>query len=351
MWGIASSIVAAAVAAQSAPAAAAQVPAEMAAQYVQPHERVGIGGSRKINLFCIGEGSPTVLFDSGLSDWSSIWALVQPGVAKRAKACGYDRAGMGYSDISDEPRSPIAIVEDMHKLIHAARLKTPLVLVGHSLGGFNSKLYAALYPNDVRALVLVDPAEDRVGPRTREYLRRRFGAALAAKAELLDLRGVTGAVLHYGDCAAAANAHDLDPSSAFYKSCTDPVREPLGPVIAAERARIQVGRAYQDAQASELANSVYGDHRGDDAYALLFRRGVLGDKPLIVLTHSIYDHKDPLDAAGFAAWNELHNQTARLSRRGVNRIVPNTHHNIEVDDPQSIVDAVFEVIGPKRPSR
>jgi len=115
-------------------------------------------------------------------------------------------------------------------------------------------------------------------------------------------------------------------------------------VVAAERQKIQVKRANQDAQASELANSVYGDPRPDDAYAMLFSGHVLGDKPLIVLTHSIYDPKDPLDVAGFFAWNAAHEQTAALSTRGVNKIVPGTHHNIEVDRPQAIVDAVSTVL-------
>jgi pimeloyl-ACP methyl ester carboxylesterase len=256
---------------------------------------------------------------------------------------------MGYSDPAEEVRSPFAIVEDLHNLVHHAGLKTPLVVVGHSLGGFNMKLYAALYPQDVAGLVLVDPAEDRVGDRSRNFLRRRYGPSLAGRLELLDLSGIVDAVAHYNNCATAARTHDLDPASDLYKHCTDPVRAPLGPDIAAERARLQVGRAYQDAQASELANSVYSDDRGDRAYAALFRPAAFGSKPLIVLTHSIYDHKDPLDSADFAAWNRLHDETAQLSRRGVNRIVPNTHHNIEVDDPQAIVDAVSEVVARLHP--
>ena len=317
---------------------------EQAADYTHPHQLVDVGDGRKINLHCIGSGSATVLFDSGLSDWSSIWALVQPRVAARIRACSYDRAGMGYSDPADGPRTPVAIVEDMHNLVHRAGLTTPLVLVGHSLGGFNAKLYAVLYPADVAGVVLVDPAEDRLADRTRPILQQRYGAALAARAELLDHSGLLGAVAHYEGCAASARLHDLDPASDLYRGCTDPVRSPLGPAIAAERARLQVGRAYQEAQASEIANSVYADQSGDRAYTLLFRPGALGDRPLIVLTHSIYDRSDPLEAVGFTAWNAAHDETARLSRSGRNRIVPNTHHNIEVDDPQSITDAIFEVI-------
>jgi pimeloyl-ACP methyl ester carboxylesterase len=331
-------------AASPPPAATPTVSPVIAAQYVHPHQLVDIGEGRKMNLFCMGQGSPTVVFDSGLSDWSSIWALVQPGVAAHARACTYDRAGMGYSSPSNEPRSPIAIVEDLHTLIRTAKIDTPVVLVGHSLGGFNMKLYAALYPEEVAGLVLVDPSEDRAYARMRGALRAKFGQAITARLELIDLTELSQAVSNYNGCATAARVRDLDPASDLYKHCTDPVRPPLGPAIATERQKIQVKRAYQDAQASELANSVYGDTRSDDAYAALFSGHALGNKPLIVLTHSIYNSKDPLAPADFFAWNALHDQTARLSTRGVNRIVPQTHHNIEVDRPQAIIDAVDEVL-------
>ena len=116
------------------PAATPTLSPAITADYVHPHDRIDIGGGRKINLFCMGQGDHTVIFDAGGSDWSVIWALVQPAVAERARACSYDRAGMGYGDPSDVPRSPAAIVEDLHALIHAAKIATPVVMVGHSLG-------------------------------------------------------------------------------------------------------------------------------------------------------------------------------------------------------------------------
>ncbi len=316
----------------------------IAAQYVHAHDLIDIGQKRKMNIFCMGQGDHTVIFDSGLSDWSSIWALVQPIVAVHARACTYDRAGMGYSDPSDQPRSPIAIVEDLHKLLRAAKVATPVVLVGHSLGGFNMKLYAVLYPKEVSGLVLVDPAEERIFARTRGALRAKFGPVLAAKLELQSMAGRSHAAAEYEACAAAARDHDLDPKSDFYKQCSDPVRAPLGPLIATERQKLQVKSAYQGAQASEFVNSVNVETRSDDAYAALFTAQTLGDKKLIVLTHSIVDPKDPLDAASLFAGDLAHRQTAALSTRGVNRVVPGTHHNIEIDRPQAVIDAIGEVL-------
>ncbi len=315
----------------------------MAAEYTRPHQRLDVGG-RKLNLFCKGSGDPTVLFEAGGSDWSAIWALVQPGVAKFARACAYDRAGLGYSDGDPGPRTPFAIADDLHKLVRAASLSRPLVLVGHSLGGFNMKLYAALYPDDVAGLILVDPSEERDAERTRGLIVKGWGGAIAAQSELSGHRWLIGAIDRYRGCADAAAKAPLDPKSNFYRRCTDPVRPALGPVIAAERAVVQRTAEYQRAQASELAYSVYGDHQSDSAYAALFKPKMFGSKPIIVLTHVAEDSSDPADVADAAAGLSLHRETASLSAAHCHEMVEKSGHNVEIDRPEVIVDAVHRVI-------
>lgn len=315
----------------------------LAAEYVRPHMLVDIGG-RKLNLFCMGEGKTTVLFDAGGSDWSVIWALVQPAVARNARACSYDRAGLGYSDSDPGPRTPFAIADDLHKLVRAAGLTRPLVLVGHSLGGFNMKLYSALYPEDVAGLLLIDPSEERDSDRTRNFITQGWGASIAAQSELSGQRFLSALISRYRGCAEAAERAPLDPTSISYRRCTDPVRPALGPIIAAERAVVQRTAQYQRAQASEIAYSVYGDPRADSVYANLFRPGVIGARPLIVLTSPEDDSAEPLDAADAAAGNRLHDETALLSTSGCREVVTGTGHNIEIDRPDAVIDAVNRMI-------
>lgn len=316
--------------------------------YVHPHTMVDIGNGRKMNLYCRGEGSITVIFDSGLSDWSSIWALVQPAVAASTRACTYDRAGMGYSDVSGRPSSPPNIVADLHQLLLAAGILPPYLLVGHSLGGFNMKLYAATYRSQVAGMVLVDPAEERSAVRVAAAVRARFGNVAVDKAIALDVAGRTKYQALLTACANEAAGHDLSPTSKSYEACTDPVRSPLGVDIAAERQVLQVRSAYQAGQASEQANSVNQQPANatlDAAYARAFGAPeVFGDMPLIVLSHSIVTPSGAYGEMGSLQNQLLHEQTAALSTRGVHRVVPETHHNIEVEQPQAIIDAIEDVL-------
>lgn len=331
-------------AASQDPAAIVPLLPKVAAEYTRPHELIDIGGGRKLNLFCMGTGPRTVMFDAGGSDWSVIWALVQPAVSSKARACTYDRAGLGYSDPAKGERGPINIVEDLRALIKSAKLTTPLVLVGHSLGGFNMKLYAALYPADVAGVVLLDPAEDRTDERTRAFVRSRLGITAAVRSELMDASFLRRLIGRYADCAAAARDMPLDAGSDFYRRCSDPVRPALGPMIAAERTRIQVKATYQQTQAAELADSVYGRNAHDEAYRALFAPGLLGSRPMIVLSHGNHDATDTVDAADFAAGLAMHCETAALSSRGELRIVEASDHNIELDRPDAVIQAVGDVL-------
>lgn len=345
----ATGLIAAAAFAAFAPAAAvtatptaAPLPDDIARHFVIPHERIDIGG-RTLNLHCMGSGERTVLLEAGGSDWSVTWALVQPLVAKKLRACAYDRAGLGYSDPAMLPRTPGAIVEDLRALIVAAKLPTPLILVGHSLGGFDVKLYAALYPDDVAGLVLVDPAEERQAERSRPFLRTKYDPLTLARGELLDMAWLGWLLDRYRECARLAGDTPMDPASIAYRRCSDPVRAPLGPLIGTERQRIQVTPAYQRAQASEILYSIYGNGQGDAVFARLFKPGIFGRKPLIVLTHGDYDRGDALAEMDQAAGVYLHRLTARLSHIGVQRTIDGTSHNMQIDKPMAIVAAIMDV--------
>ncbi|MBI4731672.1 MAG: alpha/beta fold hydrolase [Chloroflexi bacterium] len=119
-------------------------------------------GDRKLFISISGKGSPTVILEAGLGDVSEIWKKVQPAVAEFTCVCSYDRAGQGHSDPAPTPRTCQDMVADLHALLVKAEIPSPYVLVGHSFGGMNVRLYASRYPQEIAGMVLVDAVhEDR----------------------------------------------------------------------------------------------------------------------------------------------------------------------------------------------
>ena len=109
-------------------------------------------GGRKMHIDCRGEGSPAVILDAGLGDTYLSWRKVQPQIAAFTRACSYDRAGLGYSDPSPLPRTSEVIAKELHTLLQAAQIAPPYVLVGHSMGGYDVRLYASLYRDEVAGM-------------------------------------------------------------------------------------------------------------------------------------------------------------------------------------------------------
>ncbi len=124
--------------------------------YPPPGQMVDVGGYR-LHINCTGEGSPTVVIESGWGDFSAAWGWVQPEVAKTTRVCTYDRAGMGWSESSTQPRTAREFAKELHTLLEKANEPGPYVLVGHSMGGYTVRVYAHDYPEEVAGLVLIDP--------------------------------------------------------------------------------------------------------------------------------------------------------------------------------------------------
>jgi pimeloyl-ACP methyl ester carboxylesterase len=117
---------------------------------------VDVGGYR-LHLNCTGSGSPTVVIEAGWGDTSASWAWVQPEVAKTTRICTYDRAGMGWSEASPQPRTAREYAQELHTLLVKANEPGPYVLVGHSMGGYTVRVYAHDYPAEIVGVVFVDP--------------------------------------------------------------------------------------------------------------------------------------------------------------------------------------------------
>jgi pimeloyl-ACP methyl ester carboxylesterase len=316
--------------------------------YVEPQSLIAIDGARRLNLYCIGSGSPTVLLDAGSGNSIATWRHVQAEIAMFARVCAYDRAGLGFSDAATRPSDLGNMADDLRRLIKAAAMPVPLVYVGHSLAGAIGLMYVATYPDDIAGAVLVEPAfagdldamQAELPPDRRNAIADAFKRMLAGKRA----------------CLALAREGELSvPATDEAGACVDTGWDPDAPDAVLRRAearQLTLPRVWE-AQISELANfTPDGGQRDLDSRELEAVKPSFGDKPLAVLTRGVEEGGPGVPPAYLpkveAAWRAGHDRIAALSSRGANTIVPGALHYVQIDRPQAVIDAIRRVVSDVR---
>ncbi len=290
---------------------------------------VDVGG-RTLNLYCSGEGTPTVILEGGGNAPGYANASLQSKMAQFTRACWYDRAGVGWSDPPPSPRTSASVASDLHEALHRAAVLPPYVMVGGSVGGEYIHIYTAHYPADVAGLVFVDSAVpdmhepdfalapiNRLSGRTRHLIcislpvMTRLGIArLLASREVRPEQSETLSKLE-----AQPKAFETD--------------------------------ADQGCAATDQGRFVPREGGGNpDINDAARNAGSLGDRPLLVLTAGRY-----WAPAGFEKeaaeyhqlWvHQLQASLVRLSTHG-RQVVVDAHHDM-AESPDSVVTGVREVV-------
>ncbi|MDX6610900.1 MAG: hypothetical protein QOD75_86 [Blastocatellia bacterium] len=124
-------------------------------------QKVDAGG-HSLNLLVGGkrssEQSPAVILEGGFGAGIASWTTVQTEIAKFTQVVSYDRAGLMQSEPGPKPRDAKQIALELHTALQKAGIKSPYVLVGHSMGGPYVRVFAGMYPNEVSGMLLLDPS-------------------------------------------------------------------------------------------------------------------------------------------------------------------------------------------------
>jgi pimeloyl-ACP methyl ester carboxylesterase len=281
-------------------------------------------GSIRMNIDCSGQGSPTVILESGSGGPSLDWLMVQPEVAKFSRVCSYDRAGYGWSDSGPEPRSSLQIAHELKQLLQAAGEKGPYVLVGHSMGGYDIRVYTGQYPNDVAGMVLVDASHEDQDLRAPESIRK-WSQDYRKHPGWKKLKYFFQLHLGWARLTADGDAPEFWPK-AF--------REEENFLMLPTKhqfATIDEDQVFSTLNAAQVRSA-----------------GNLGDRPLIVLTatrqEDIAPELPPKDAqAEEDLWvHQLQPELARLSTHG-KQIVVDSSHEMPTEHPEVVISAIHEV--------
>jgi pimeloyl-ACP methyl ester carboxylesterase len=267
---------------------------------------VDIGG-RSLNISCLGDGSPTVIFDSGRTVPGYSWLPVQRGVAAFTRACWYDRASLGWSDPGPDPAWGDAAARDLHALLVNAGLKPPFVMVGHSFGGYVIRLYHQAYPGEVTGMVFADAAMEDAGTIPGMPHRDPPKVPRSVINALSIVLGHLGMIRFM--------TPDPGPPPDLWSAAEWDVLMRLRRQRNVLLADAHVG---PESATSELVRAAGG----------------LDDMPMIVLTQG----------RGPGGWIELQRRFAERSRRGRQIVVTGSGHAIPQYAPQTVIDAVTAII-------
>ena len=289
--------------------------------YIQDSQQIRLRDGRTLNLYCIGAGSPTVILEAGIGGGAYDWRSVQSRLGQQTRVCAYDRAGVGRSPTGPFPRDTRAQVADLEALLSAAKVRPPYVLVGHSMGAFNARLYATRHKRDVAGIVLVDPSVE-------DQIPLLYAAAPSIRAN--DQRQMN----QLRACA------DVRRTPATAANCTRSAPEGFPADLAAKFAE-GYGRGFYETVLSEAESFIAVASRQMKA-----EPRNLGSIPLIVLTRGKRSNNLPANEAE-AEWHlvkEMHARIAGLSRAGSHRVVEGADHYIQLEKPDAVLSAVAEVI-------
>jgi pimeloyl-ACP methyl ester carboxylesterase len=261
-----------------------------------PGKRYDIGGY-SLHINCLGEGRPIVIMDVGLGDDSSDWQTLLEQSAKITRTCIYDRPGYGWSDYGPRPRNSRRIAYELGQLLNQADISPPYILVGHSFGGFNLRLFANFYPERVAGMVLIDASHELQYDRLNIKLPAPY-------------KGRRNIVI-------------TQPASADLPASDKP----------------QVLRDHAYRAASQEIAGLYQSSRQVQL------NGSIPTVPLIVISRGMpeWEGNERLRQRE-KIWIELQQDLTRLSPYSQHLFANQSGHDIPHDQPEIILDAISDVI-------
>jgi pimeloyl-ACP methyl ester carboxylesterase len=272
--------------------------------YPPPGQMVDVGGYR-LHINCIGTGSPTVVIDAGLGDWSTMWGYVQNDVAKTTRICTYDRAGLGWSEAGPLPRDAMQFAKELHTLLQNAAITGPYVLVGHSMGGLTVRVFAHEYPSEVAGIVLIDsmsPAAFTVFPAD----------AASRPASPEHVFSVTAGLARFGLARLLVTPNPNEPIDQLEQSYYALLVRPSSFQATDDESQ---GMPRSGVQAGAVES--------------------FGNIPLIVLSRGLDLEAD---------WQQWQAELLQLSSNSQQLIADKSGHIIHVDQPEAAVAAIVQMV-------
>jgi pimeloyl-ACP methyl ester carboxylesterase len=246
-------------------------------------------GPHQIEANVAGGGSPVVVIEPSFGGSAAEWRSIAETLAAQTTVVTYDRAPYGASSRAADRRTPADIARDLHTVLQALGVSGPIVLVGFSVGGMYVRTYAALYPDQVAGMVLVESSHEGQTPLLNEVFTWK-----------VKLEGLL-----------------FQPRVLFSRRSWR--------AGADRRSMLREWRAFRRVSGAERP----------------LAPGALGDKPLLVITRA---DGGPYGGRQWRVWHGFHCEQARLSANSRHVLSDQADHGLNESDPDLVIDAISEVV-------
>lgn len=228
---------------------------------------------------------------------------------------------MGWSDPGPSPRDADHVATELHGLLVAAHIHTPLVLMGHSIGGLFIRDYAAHHPTETAGLVFEDsstPLQNRQ-PAYRAVNKPRTESRFSIL--LNEATIVLGIPRLFGACSGESDRVKGINQRVFYE----------------DRCHEQFQTIGSEMEAIDLSGQETIETRP------------FGDMPILVLSHDLAIDAPNIPQSLIRETEANQNAFLKLSSRSRRVIVKGSGHFIHIDRPdvveRELVNFIEEIRG------
>jgi pimeloyl-ACP methyl ester carboxylesterase len=246
-------------------------------------------GRHRIEANIVGDGSPVVVIEPSFGGSAAGWRAIAETLAAQTTVVTDDRAPYGASSRATDHRTPADIAADLHVVLETLGIAGPIVLVGFSVGGMYVRTYAALHPDQVAGMVLVESSHEGQTPLLNEVF--------TWKVKLEELLFQPKVLFSRRSWRGGADRRSMLREWRAFRRLTSADR-PLAP-------------------------------------------GALGDKPLLVLTRA---DGGPYGGRQWRLWHDFHGEQARLSANSRHVLSSHADHALNESDPDLVITAIREVV-------
>ncbi len=123
-----------------------------------------------LHVYSSGEGEQTLVFMAGLGTSSPVYDFkaLYSHLKDEYRIAVVERAGYGWSDITASPRDIDTVLEETRAALQKSGESPPYVLFPHSLAGLEAIHWASLYPEEITAIIGLDPLVPQYQVQTEE---------------------------------------------------------------------------------------------------------------------------------------------------------------------------------------